>query len=64
MSLIKLTTSGTAWLSSKSDPRWNVTIYCRVGCFSMPKELEIELKEKEKKYGKQPEDLEWGYMKD
>lgn len=55
---------GTAWLSSKIDPRFNVSISCNVGGFVMPPELEKEKVLLQEKYGFLPEDLSWEYMKD
>ena len=61
---MKLTVPGTAWLKSKTDPKWNVYISCNVGGFMMPTELKKEFDNKKKELGQAPEDLEWGYMKD
>ncbi len=55
---------GSWWINSKSDPRWNASGSGKVGLFGMPEEAEKEIKRLKKKYGKPPEDLEFGYMKD
>ena len=57
--------SGSWWLKSESDPRWNAhgsDNYC--GGFVMPKECEKKVKELKKELGLPPDDLEYGYMKD
>ena len=64
MGMFKLTSSGTWWLNSKSDPRWNTSGETDVGGFVMPSECKEKLEELKKKLGDPPEDLEWGYMKD
>jgi hypothetical protein len=56
---------GAWWISSKSDPRWNVSGRSKLvdgvwGCVEMDKAL----KKLEKKYGEYPEDLVQGCMKD
>lgn len=55
---------GTAYLESKSDPKWNISVECLVGGFTMPDELKLKLEDLKLKYGKPPLDLEYGYMKD
>ena len=55
---------GTWFLSSKSDPRWNADGRALVGGLVMPVECVKKLEELEKKLGKRPKDLQWGYMKD
>lgn len=57
--------SGSWWIRSKSDPRWSASgeAAC-VGGFAMPKEVKNAKRRLARKYGKQPADLEWGYMKD
>ena len=61
---MKLLSTGTWWLKSKIDPRWNCSDSTDVGGFSMPDECRAALEALKKKYGNPPEDLEWGYMKD
>ena len=65
MSLFLNFHSGSWWLNSKTDPRWNYNgrADC-VGGFMMPDECQNKLKELKQKLGKPPKDLEWGYMKD
>lgn len=55
---------GTWWLTSKADPRWNVSGRCGVGGFTMPREARNKLDELKSTLGEPPADLEWGYMKD
>ena len=54
---------GSWWLTSKSDPRWNCEGHDWVGGGFMPEECRKKLAELEKKFGKQPKDLKWGYYK-
>jgi len=56
---------GSWWLNSETDPRWNTsgTAKC-CGGFAEPIECKAAREQLEKKLGKPPEDLEWGYMKD
>ncbi len=57
-------TEGSWWLGSNKDPRWNFNGRGFVGGLIMPSECEDKIKELEGKFGKKPEDLEWGYQKD
>jgi len=64
--MIKFASSGSWWLSSESNPKWNCsgdTKFC--GGFTMPDECTNKI-EKLKEILKEepPKDLEWGYMKD
>jgi hypothetical protein len=57
--------TGSWWLSSKTDKRWNVfgnSPY--VGGFEMCEEAKAALDQKKKELGEPPADLEHGYMKD
>lgn len=57
--------SGSWWMSSKKDPRWNASGHSNsVGGFVKPREVTRELELKEEQLGEPPDDLEWGYMKD
>lgn len=57
--------SGTWYLSSKLDPRWNSGGHVNaLGGFVMPSECQNEIDQLKKLYGEPPSDLEWGYMKD
>lgn len=57
--------SGTWYLSSKSDPRWNSSGHINaISSFVMPNECQNEINQLKKQYGEPPSDLEWGYMKD
>lgn len=60
-----MTRSGTWWLESVSDSRWNFSQHgdC-VGGFVMPNECLQKIEEFKLKFGELPKDLEWGYMKD
>lgn len=64
MSLIKLTNTGTWWLKSKQDPRWNISGSTQVGGLIEPEPIKEWVKLFTEKYGEPPKDLEWGYMKD
>jgi hypothetical protein len=64
MSMFKLVTSGSWWLRSKSDSRWNEHGSADVGGFMMPRECQAALDRMKAQFGEPPEDLEWGYMKD
>lgn len=65
MGMIKLATSGSWWIRSASDPRWNCDGHSEfVGSFLIPEECENKIEKLKKKFGDPPEDLEWGYMKD
>ena len=55
---------GSWWLNSKEDERWNCQGRCCVGSFTIPSGCKDKLEELRKKYGKEPEDLKFGYMKD
>jgi len=55
---------GTWYLSSKSDPRWNIRGKAFVGGFAMCSECLLALNDFKRQYGAPPEDLEHGYMKD
>lgn len=61
---MKLLTEGSWWLHSEKDPRWNCSGRDSVGGFVMPAECAKKIKELEEKFGAQPKDLEYGYMKD
>ncbi len=61
---MRLQTSGTWWVSSKSNPKWDKSGVTEVGGFVMPREAKEHVKNMKKKLGKPPKDLEWGYMKD
>jgi hypothetical protein len=63
MSFIKLTSAGYWYIDSKIDPRWNANGYGNVGGCCMPPACAAAIKNNEKMYGEQPEDLEWGYEK-
>ena len=56
--------SGSWFISSVSDPRWNDSGRSFVGGFMMPQEAKKAIETKTELYGPPPEDLEWGYMKD
>lgn len=60
----KPSSSGTWFLSSKKDHRWNDSGQSDVGGFMMPEECEAIIESLKKKFGEPPDDLEWGYMKD
>ena len=56
---------GDWWLKSQKDPRWNCSGRSNcVGGFVMPQELKDKIEELKEKFGKPPDDAEWGYMKD
>ena len=61
---MRLLSEGVAWLRSKTDDRWNVSVTCSCGGFMIPTPLKNIMEAKEKELGEPPEDLEWGYMKD
>jgi hypothetical protein len=57
--------SGSWYLTSKSDPRWNTggrDDAC--GGFEMPQECRVAIERLKEKLGEMPADLTWGYMKD
>ena len=59
------TKSGSCWLESKTDPRWNfygqaITILFSSG---QPQELTDEVERKTALLGPPPDDLEWGAQK-
>jgi hypothetical protein len=57
--------SGSWYINSKTDPRWDDGGYSvSVGGFAMPEEAKKAIEEKKKQLGAPPDDLEWGYMKD
>jgi len=57
--------SGSWWFKSESDPRFEAEgISSFLSTWEPPKEAQEKLKELEERYGKAPEDLEWGFMKD
>jgi hypothetical protein len=64
MGLFRPIREGSWWVISESDPRWNCDGRGFVGGFMVPEEAEKAIKEMEEKYGKRPDDLEFGYMKD
>jgi hypothetical protein len=61
---MKLLTSGSWWLTSKLDPRWNTGGSCDCGGFVQPQEAKDAIERLTNKLGDPPKDLEWGYMKD
>ena len=54
--------SGSVWLKSESDPRWNWSGEGTVSMFYHP-ELDAKVEELTKQYGNPPSDLEFGGMK-
>lgn len=65
MGLIKFLTSGSWWVYSESDSRWNNGGSSNsVGMFGIPPEAQTWMDSCEKKYGDPPDDLTIGYMKD
>jgi len=58
--------SGSWWLSSKKDPRWNGSgsTDCLLFSAGPPPEVEAHLEQKRQELGSPPDDLEWGGMKD
>jgi hypothetical protein len=59
------TSTGSWWLTSKKDPRWNTHGNSSfVGGFEMCDEAKEKLEVLKLKYGKPPKDLTHGYMKD
>lgn len=61
---MKLTTLGTWWIQSKSDPRWNISGRSEVGLMTMPQEARALFEKMKELYGEPPDDLEQDYMKD
>lgn len=56
--------SGTWWIKSKSDPRWNCSGHDNVGMFDLSF-AKAEVEKKKRILGEEPpKDLEAGYMKD
>lgn len=56
---------GSWWVRSEKDPRWNFSGRGYILFTSgPPEEVNKRLEELEKLYGPQPDDLEWGGMKD
>jgi len=57
--------SGSWWLRSQKDPRWNCDgrgdLLFSAG---LPKEAEAKIELLKKEYGEPPDDLEFGGMKD
>jgi len=64
MAMFKPVREGSWFLHSETDPKWNKQGSGFVGGFVMPEEVSLAIERLEKLYGDQPEDLEWGYMKD
>jgi len=54
---------GSWWLTSKKDSRWNAQGRARVGGLVIPEDCKKRVEELKRKFGKPPDDLEWGYMK-
>ena len=54
---------GTWWLRSKKDPRWNAEGHGFVSIYGS-EDCDRKIEELKKAYGEQPDDLEWGFMKD
>ena len=55
---------GSCWVQSKKDPRWDHHwTDVSVGMFSRPSDAEVWVELCKEKYGEQPDDLEFGYMK-
>ena len=61
---MRLLVEGSWWLTSKSDPRWNCHGRAKVGGLVEPKECVAARARLVAELGPEPEDLEWGYMKD
>lgn len=55
---------GTWYLSSKKDPRWNISGRSYVGGGEIPDDAVKAYEEKKKELGEPPDDAIWGYMKD
>lgn len=57
---------GVWYTLCKSDPRWDFNVYCEVVSVfgGPPKEFEDKITKLTEMYGKPPEDLEYGCMKD
>lgn len=62
--MIDIFTSGSWWLHSGKDSRWNATGRDLVGGKSMPEKCRQKIEELKKELGDPPDDLEWGYLKD
>ena len=57
--------TGSWWVMSKLDSRWNGSGNGTVGMFAMPTEAQYFIDEKKKELNEEPpKDLEFGYMKD
>lgn len=56
--------SGSWWLNSTKDPRWNATGRDTIGARIMPEKCREKFEELKKILGTSPDDLEWGYLKD
>jgi len=64
MKLKGVVSSGSWWLKSKLDPRWDCSGYSEsIGGFEMPSECKDKVEELEKIFGNNPKDLEFGYTK-
>ncbi len=55
--------NGTWWMSSKSDPRWNDGGPAVVGPFAVSNLVDISIRNKRKKLGNPPTDIEYGYAR-
>ena len=55
--------SGSWWVHSKKDARWNATGRDIVGGKTMPEKCREKIDELKKELGEPPNDLEWGYIK-
>jgi hypothetical protein len=57
---------GSWWCSSEKDPRWNASGDTQSLLFSAgpPPEMLAHLKRLKKTLGPEPDDLQWGGMKD
>jgi hypothetical protein len=57
--------SGSWWVESKSDPRWNGSGSDIVGGFEIPPAAKEHIEAKKAQFAcEPPEDLTFGYMKD
>lgn len=61
---MRLTTSGSWWINSKSDPRWNASGSDDVGGFVIPLAAKEKIEALKAMLGEPPSDLKYGYMKD
>lgn len=56
--------SGTWWIRSVSDPRWNESGEADVvSLLAMPKQVKNAKRRLARRFGSPPADLEWGVMK-